>query len=254
MPRDLNVAHRATSCPALPGRAPGWRPLLLATPRAYGSTTMTEQQPYDVVQRYAGFELRRYPPHAVAEVEVSASFDRAGNAAFRRLFDYISGNNTARQPLAMTAPVVQSAAPARRPSSEKVRMTAPVLQSGPVPGAPAGDGDADQGAYAVAFVLPAEMTADTAPVPTDPHVTVRTVPGSTAAALRFSGRGSGSAFATRNQELQDAIRTAGMTPSGPPRFARFDPPFKPWFLRRNEVVQDVQQDRDGASASDGLTP
>lgn len=39
--------------------------------------------------------------------------------------------------------------------------------------------------------------------------------------------------------LQDAVVAAGFTPVGPPRFARFDPPFKPWFLRRNEVVQDV---------------
>lgn len=217
---------------------------------------MTEQQPYDVVQRYAGFELRRYPAHAVAEVAVSASFDRAGNAAFRRLFNYISGNNTARQPLAMTAPVVQSAPPPPQASSEKVPMTAPVLQRGPLPGGPAGDGNrgGEQGTYAVAFVLPAGMTADTAPVPTDPLVAVRTVPGSTAAALRFSGRGSGSAFATRNRVLQDAIRTAGMTPSGPPRFARFDPPFTPWFLRHNEVVQDVEQDRDGGQAPGGLVP
>lgn len=193
---------------------------------------MSEQQPYELVQRYADFELRRYPVHAVAEVEVSASFDRAGNAAFRPLFKYISGNNAGRQSLAMTAPVIQSAAP----QSRKMQMTAPVLQSGP----PA-EGKSDDGPYLVAFVLPDGMTEDAAPVPADPLIRIRTVPGSTAAAIRFSGGGSGSAFAKRNRTLQDAIAAAGMRASGPPRFARFDPPFKPWFLRRNEAIQDVMQ-------------
>src|SRR3954470_3471346 len=112
--------------------------LLLLRPCAYGRETMTEQQPYELVQRYADFELRRYPAHVVAEVEVSASFDRAGNAAFRHLFNYISGDNTARQSVAMTAPVVQGAAPSRQASSEKVPMTAPVLQSRSSDAAPAG--------------------------------------------------------------------------------------------------------------------
>ena len=199
---------------------------------------MTEQQPYELLRRYADFELRRYPAHVVAEVEVPGSFDRAGNTAFRPLFGYISGNNTARRSVAMTAPVVQRAAPAERASSEKVRMTAPVVQRGPLE-------EGGAGAYAVAFVLPAGMTEESAPVPADPRVRVRTVPGSTAAVLRFSGRGSASAFAERNRQLQHALAVAGLTPVGPPRFAQFDPPFKPWFLRRNEVVQDVERGNGG---------
>jgi hypothetical protein len=200
---------------------------------------MTEQQPYELVRRYADFELRRYPAHVVAEVEVDATFDRAGNAAFRHLFNYISGDNTARQSVPMTAPVLQGAAP-RKPPSQKVQMTAPVLQQGPV-GADAAGGS-DEGAYVVAFVLPAGMTEDAAPVPADPRVRIRTVPGSTAAVVRFSGRGTESDFAKRNRQLQEALAAAGLRPSGPPRFARFDPPFKPWFLRHNEVLQNVVLD------------
>lgn len=147
---------------------------------AYGLKTMTEQQPFELVQRYPGFELRRYPAHVLAEVVVRATFDRAGNAAFRPLFHYISGNNAPRKALAMTAPVVQGVGP-----SQKLVMTAPVLQSGPLPG-----GD-DAAEFVVAFVLP-----------------------------------------------------AGLAAIGLPRFARFDPPFKPWFLRHNEVIQDVEQPTD----------
>ena len=191
---------------------------------------MTEQQPFELVQRYPDFELRRYPAHVVAEVQVNATFDRAGNAAFRHLFNYISGNNTARQAVAMTAPVVQGFGP-----PQKLAMTAPVLQSGSLAG---GEESTD---FVVAFVLPAGMTAESAPVPTNPDVRIRTVPGSLAAALSFSGGGSKSAFGKRNQELQAALVAAGLTAVGLPRFARFHPPFKPWFLRRNEVLQDVEQ-------------
>jgi hypothetical protein len=204
---------------------------------------MSEQQPFELVRRYSDFELRRYPAHMVAEVEVEATFDRAGNAAFRRLFDYINGNNTARQSVAMTAPVLQGAAPPRKPSSQKVRMTAPVLQQGPLGAAPADGGASGEGAYVVAFVLPEGMTEDSAPMPADPRVRIRTVPGSTAAVVRFSGRGTESDVVKRLRQLQEALPAAGLRPSGPPRFARFDPPFKPWFLRHNEVIQDVALDR-----------
>ena len=146
------------------------------------------------------------------------------------LFNYISGSNNARQKLAMTAPVIQEPGP-----SQKLAMTAPVLQSGPLPGS---DDTAD---FVVAFVLPAGVTAETAPVPVNSQVQIRTVPGSLTAALRFSGSGSEAAFERRNEGLQAALVLAGLTAVGPPRFARFDPPFKPWFLRRNEVLQDVQE-------------
>ncbi|MGX1162162.1 SOUL heme-binding protein [Arthrobacter sp. SLBN-100] len=190
---------------------------------------MTEQQPYELVHRYPHFELRRYPAHVVAEVHVNASFDRAGSAAFRYLFNYISGSNVARQKLAMTAPVIRATGP-----SQKLAMTAPVLQSGPLWGS---DEPAD---VVVAFVLPAGLTAETAPVPTDPRVQIRQVQGSLTAALRFLGRGTAAAFERRNTGLQAALALAGLEAVGAPRFAGFDPPFKPWFLRRNEVVQDVK--------------
>jgi hypothetical protein len=72
---------------------------------------MTEQQPFDLVRRYPGFDLRRYPSHTVAQITVRASFDKAGNSAFRSLFGYISGQNRTNTSLAMTAPVVQAVTP-----------------------------------------------------------------------------------------------------------------------------------------------
>jgi hypothetical protein len=186
---------------------------------------VTEQQPFDVVRRYDGFELRRYPSHVVAEVNVRLPFERAGNEAFGSLFGYISGQNRSRTSVPMTAPVVQSAG---RP--QKVAMTAPVLQH-----------QTDEGGYAVAFVLPAGMTEESAPEPADPKVTIRTVPSSLAAVTRYSGRWSQDSYERHCADLLEAIRAEGLLVVGEPRFARFDPPFKPWFLRRNEVIVDVDE-------------
>jgi hypothetical protein len=186
---------------------------------------MTEQQPYEVVERYPGFELRSYPRHVVAEVTVQSTFENAGTVAFRSLFGYISGQNRSRASVAMTAPVVQSTG-----SAQKVAMTAPVVQHS----------DAS-GAQTVAFVLPSAMTQDDAPQPTDPIVTLRTVEPTLTAATRYSGRWSQSAYEQHCESLVSALGAAGFEAIGVPRFARFDPPFKPWFLRRNEVLIDVRR-------------
>lgn len=186
---------------------------------------MTKEQPYEVVRRYDGFELRRYPSHVVAEVTVELPFEEAGNTAFRYLFGYITGQNRSRTSAAMTAPVVQSAG-----AAQKVGMTAPVIQH-----------STQEGGYAVAFVLPALMTEETAPEPIDPQVSIHTVPPSLAAARRYSGRWSQNSYECQCSSLLQAIQAEGLKAVGTPRFARFDPPFKPWFLRRNEVVVDVDE-------------
>ncbi|MEO9140212.1 MAG: heme-binding protein [Jatrophihabitans sp.] len=186
---------------------------------------MTEQQPFEVVRRYDGFELRRYPSHVVAEVTVELPFEQAGNMAFRYLFGYITGQNRSRSSIAMTSPVTQSAG-----AAQKVAMTAPVTQR-----------STEEGEFVVAFVLPASMTEQTAPEPTDPHVSIRTVPPSLAAVTRYSGRWSQDSYERHRRFLLQAIEAEGLKVVGTPRFARFDPPFKPSFLRHNEVVVDVDE-------------
>jgi hypothetical protein len=170
---------------------------------------MTEQQPYDVLARYPGFELRRYPAHVVAEVEVEGSFENAGISGFRPLVGYIS-----RGGVAMTAPVLQQAAE-----------------------------DADDvttaSFFRIAFVMPAGATTDALPVPADGRVSIRAVPETTAAAARFSGRWTRSSFQRHATLLQHAVAEAGLQPAGALQWARFDPPWTPWFLRRNEVLLPV---------------
>ncbi|RKN49561.1 SOUL family heme-binding protein [Micromonospora endolithica] len=186
---------------------------------------MTEQQPYRVVARHPRFELRRYPAHLVAEMRVRGSFDAAAGEAFRPLAAYLKGANRSRHGIAMTAPVVQEAAP------ETIAMTAPVVQE---------EGDRPD-SWLVRFVMPAGFTVDTLPEPTDPRVRTREVPDQLVAAMRFSGRGTAAAFDRQATALGRAITGVGLRPAGAIRYARFDPPWKPWFLRRNEVLLPVDE-------------
>lgn len=195
---------------------------------------MTEQQPYRIVHKYADFQVRRYPEHLLAEVVVEGSFEEAGNKAFRYLFAYLGGENRSSKKVAMTAPVVQDAA------SEKIQMTAPVVQQGEVVRrADETAGGTQVRRFRVAFVLPADFTIDTAPLPTNPRVLLRVVPESLAAVISFSGRWSNESYQRHLDTLEKALGAAGLCSVGAPRFARFDPPIKPWFLRRNEIILDL---------------
>lgn len=169
---------------------------------------MTEQQPYRVVREFDDFELREYPASMLAEVQVTGTFEQAGNTAFSSLFGYIRGRNREGQSIAMTAPVLQQE------------------------GAP--------GAHAVAFVMPQALADTGAPQPADGSVTLRSVPGSTTAAVRYSGVWSQASYERHRAQLLAALAREGLTARGEPRFARYNAPFTPWFLRRNEVLVDIE--------------
>ena len=171
---------------------------------------MTEQQAREIVEHRDTYDVYRYPSHWVVQVQLTADFDDAGNAAFRRLLRYISGGNEYSQSIAMTAPVVQS------PVTDSVTS-------------PARD-------HVVAFVLPESMSAGQPPMPSDGSVELRRIPEELAAVTRFSGRWTFASYQRHVERLLAALHADARTPIGPPRFARFDPPWTPWFLRRNEVV------------------
>jgi hypothetical protein len=177
-----------------------------------------EEPDYQVLSDHGTWELRGYAEVILAETQVEADFDAAGDMAFNRLFRYISGDNRKRAEIAMTAPVVQE------PSSEKIAMTAPVVQQ------------RDGRLWSVAFVLPATFSWETAPQPTDPRVSLRRVPERTVAALRFSGTWSEGRFTSHETELRSSLAEHGWKAVGPAVYARYNPPFTPWFMRRNEVL------------------
>ena len=183
----------------------------------------TEEVKYRVLESSGDFELRQYESSIVAETTVEGDFHEVGNEGFRRLFDYISGKNRKKQSIPMTAPVSQEA------SSEKIPMTAPVNQE------KVGE------AWRITFLMPSSLTMETLPEPLDPRLKLMKIPGRLMAALSYSGTWSRERYEGKEQRLKELIRQRGLKIEGEPVFARYNPPFMPWFLRRNEVLIPVGQ-------------
>jgi hypothetical protein len=177
---------------------------------------MTEEQKYTVERKFQKFEVRRYEPCVFADVIVTASFESAGSVGFRPLIGYINGNNKPNSKIAMTAPVVQE------PVS-KIAMTSPVIQ------------ESSGNENIISFVMPAGMTLESLPVPSSSSVSLREVPEQHMAVTRFSGRWTQATYEQQLNDLKSRITEHGYTSNGSPRFARFDPPWTPWFMRRNEI-------------------
>lgn len=176
-----------------------------------------EEPDYELMRTVDKVELRRYAPYVVAEVVLDTSAEDAGSQAFPILAGYIFGKNKGEKKFAMTAPVTQTATPVR------MDMTAPVTQS------------AVAGGMRVQFVLPKGVTLATAPEPIDPRVQLRQEPGGTWAVIRYSGTWSQSNYLEHLGQLKATLEAAGLATHGEPVLARYNPPFTPWFMRRNEI-------------------
>lgn len=181
-----------------------------------------ERPSYTVIEQGGNFELREYDAYIVAATDVEGNFDNVGNEGFRRLFKYISGENWKNESISMTAPVSQEVI------SEKIPMTAPVNQE------KTGD------KWQVTFMLPSKYTMEVVPEPVDKRIIIKEVPSRLIAAIRYSGRWSRKRYLEHESELKMIISKKGLKISAEPIFARYNPPFTPWFLRRNEVLIPVE--------------
>lgn len=170
-----------------------------------------------------GLELREYPAYVVAETEVEGEQSDVGNEAFSRLAGYIFGKNRGAQKIAMTAPVTQAPAEGTR-----IEMTAPVTQQA-------------SGArrWQVQFMMPSGWSLDTLPQPDDARVHLRVVPARRVAAVRYSGTWSQANYREHLEVLTAGLSRHGLIAKGAPIWARYDPPYKPWFLRTNEILVEL---------------
>lgn len=191
-----------------------------------------EEPAYEVVSGNDIYELRYYEPMLVAETVVDGSFSSAGNKAFRILASYIFGNNRPQVKMAMTAPVISRAGQPEsdNPEGEKMAMTAPVL-SQELSG---------QQRHIFQFVMERKYTRASLPEPLDPRVSVKEQPARIVAAHRFGGTWSEKNVQEHKVALLNALSRDGIRVTGSPQLARYDAPFKPWFLRRNEILVEVE--------------
>ena len=111
----------------------------------------------------------------------------------------------------MTVPVIST--------GERIAMTAPVISNN----------------ASFSFVLPPSYTIDNSPLPLDPRSTLESRPEQWVAALRFHGTAGAEAVAAKSRELRDILARHEILTQGAAFLMRYNAPFTPGFLRRNEV-------------------
>jgi hypothetical protein len=158
-----------------------------------------ETPEYRVVDKDGAFEIRDYPALTLVSTPMGK---RGADGSFMKLFGFISGSNKA---------------------SEKIPMTTPVLMTGTESGT-------------MSFVVPKAVASKGAPSPSAPDVSLSTNPPARYAAHRFSGWGGPVASEAAAGKLLEWAKSRHLPVSGAPLFAYYNPPWTPWFMRRNEVL------------------
>lgn len=192
-----------------------------------------EEPSYKVIAKSDTFELRQYAPMLVAETLVDGDMDDAGSTGFRKIADYIFGNNqvqtgTSSTKIAMTAPVTME------PQSQKIAMTAPVALI-PIENI----GASKQ--WRVHFVMPSQYTMNTIPKPKNADVKLREIPGKLFAVNSFTGFNTQSRMQAKTDELNVWIGQKSLKVLGQTQLSRYDPPWTLPMFRRNEVMIEVEE-------------
>ena len=131
---------------------------------------------------------------------ISTMYD-SDDAAFPVLASYIFGSNKEGEQVAMTAPVIT-----------------------------------DQN---MSFILPKGISVNNAPTPNGQAIDFNTVPARKLATLAFSWWTPQSRVEKKTNELLDMLRESGIETKGRPFLMRYNDPWTPPFLRRNEVAIEV---------------
>jgi hypothetical protein len=199
------------------------------------SAMAIEEPAFKVISKAGTFEVRQYAPMLVAETTVEGDMDEASNKGFRKIADYIFGNNQSAQSgnaakIAMTAPVTLE------PQSEKIAMTAPVTLSatGQEPGMAASN------KWRVHFVMPSQYTLSNIPQPKNPDVKLREIPGKLFAVNSYSGFNTQARVQSKTDELAAWVLAQKMKALSSPQLSRYDPPWTLPMFRRNEIMIEVE--------------
>tara|TARA_B110001454_G_scaffold80702_1_gene77841 strand:- start:187 stop:747 length:561 start_codon:yes stop_codon:yes gene_type:complete len=164
----------------------------------YSTTMANEEASYDVVHKTDIYEVRYYSDRLVAQVT-----NKGDNNSFRKLFNYISGENK---------------------NSEKIAMTIPVTQT------------KKDGELFMQFYLPSKFNNETTPIPTNPDLEITTIPEGYFAVMKFSGRSSDKNFEKHNKILKQKLLDDKIPINGFAVRATYNSPFTLPPLRRNEAM------------------
>lgn len=127
---------------------------------------------------------------------------RGDDSSFRVLASYIFGGNREGRKVAMTAPVI---------TDERM-----------------------------AFILPGDMSVEDAPAPNGQPIDFTTVPARKLATLEFGWTTPEDRVQRKTEELLAVLERRGIRTVGEPFLMRYNDPWTPPFMRRNEVAIEVE--------------
>jgi hypothetical protein len=160
-----------------------------------------EEANYEVVKKNEIYEIRKYPDRLAIETEISNQ-----GSSFRKLFNYISGNNEDNEEIKMTTPVTQV--------EKKGNMT-------------------------MQFYLPTRFNKDNAPSPSNSDVKILNIKEGYYAVITYSGRASDKNFIKHKSILESELKKDGISILSPPIKATYDGPFTLPMRRKNEAMLEI---------------
>ena len=181
-----------------------------------------EKPDYKVIQTERNIEIRQYEPMIIAEVEVDGKREDAIREGFRLIADYIFGNNTVQRDIAMTAPVQQQ-------ESQKIAMTAPVQQQ------------STGRSWQISFVMPSKYSMETLPEPKNDRVRLKEIMTKKFVVIKFSGTNSNENVTEHENQLMNYIESNQIKIIDSPKYAFYNAPWTLPFMRRNEVMIEINQ-------------
>ena len=173
----------------------------------------TEEPDFDTVRTDGDIEIRDYDAMIVAETIKSGYHEKARRIGFETLADYIFAGNRSGKKIAMTAPVLQQLA----------------------------ESDGQTKGWAIRFVMPKKFTKATLPAPASEDVAIREMPSKRVVAIRFNGNFTASLASKKLMVLYNYIADENMKQKGDPEYAFYNPPWTPGFMKRNEILIEVER-------------
>ena len=181
-----------------------------------------EKPDYKVVQSEQNIEIMQYKPMIFAEVEIDGNRKDAIRDVFRLLADYIFGNNTVAQNISMTAPVQQK-------ENQKIATTTPVQQQ------------LEGKSWQISFVMPSKYSMDSLPVPNNNRVRLKEILTKKFVVIEFSGTNSNENLSENENRLMNYVQDNQIKIIGSPKYAYYNAPWTLPFLRRNEVMIEINK-------------
>ena len=137
----------------------------------YSHAMAYEESSFNIVHQTDVYEIRHYADRLAVQAKYTNQ-----NSSFRNLFNYISGKNLA---------------------SEKIKMTTPVTLF------------EENSEMIMQFYLPSKFTKQSAPIPNDSRVKLRTIEEGYFAVIKYSGR-----ITNKNFDKHKNILRKNCSPSG----------------------------------------